>query len=403
MDSVIHYNEGQQQAIEKALKWYYLYSYKKRYFILGGLAGTGKSTVISAIVSRLNLPKYYKVIYTTFTAKASLVLRKQGLDSNTIHSTFYYVRKDKRSGRTFFTKRANLDESIKLIVVDEAAMVSDKLIEDILSFGVPTILSGDPSQLGPIMAKNTYMFDYNKMDALLTEIMRQKDESGILHLATKARTGEGINYGNYNESKVTKLYLLHDRLLEFDAILTWKNSTRRALNDFIRIHLLKRKTHLPIKGDKVLCLSNNYNYSIEYDKIGLYLINGLVGIVDKDFEDSHYNGQKCMKGIFYPDFLDEKNKFDVYCYKEIFEYYKQKIFNTTFEREKRANEEDEDEQQDLMSLIDYGYALTVHKAQGSGFDNVLVVDEYRGGYEFRKKWLYTAITRAKKSVTIATP
>lgn len=396
------YTKGQQEAIEKALKWYYLYSYKKRYFILGGLAGTGKSTVISAIVERLNLPKYHKVIYATFTAKASLVLRKQGLDSNTIHSTFYYANKDKRTGKTYFTKRHTLDESIRLIVVDEAAMVSDRLIEDILSFGIPTILSGDPSQLGPIMAKNTYMFDYNKMDALLTEIMRQDDESGILRLATLARTGGGIHYGTYNESKVTKLETLRDKLLEFDAILTWRNSTRRSINNFIRKHLLKRKTSYPIKGDKVLCLNNNYNYSIEYEKIGLYLINGLVGIVSSDFEESYYEGEKCLEGCFYPDFLNEKNGFHIYCYKQIFDMYKKEIFNTTFERDKKVNEDDE-EQQDMMSMMDYGYALTVHKAQGSGFDNVLVIDEYRGGYEFRKKWLYTAITRAKKKVVIATP
>lgn len=396
------YTKGQQEAIEKALKWYYLYSYKKKFFILGGLAGTGKSTVISAIVSRMNLPRYHKVIYATFTAKASLVLRKQGLDSNTIHSTFYYANKDKRTGKTYFTKKMKLDDSIKLIVVDEAAMVSDKLIEDILSFGVPTILSGDPSQLGPIMATNTYMFDYNKMDALLTEIMRQDDESGILKLATLARTGEGIRYGDYNESKVTKLETLRDKLLEFDAILTWKNSTRRSINNFIRKYLLKRKTSYPIKGDKVLCLNNNYNYSINYEDIGLYLINGLVGIVEGDFNDDYYEGQKCMKGCFYPDFLDSNNQFNVYCYKEIFELYRKGIFNTTFERDKKVNENDE-EQQEMITMMDYGYALTVHKSQGSGFDNVLVIDEYRGGYEFRKKWLYTAITRAKKKVVIATP
>lgn len=401
MANNITYTKGQAEAIEKAVKWYFLYSSKKKYFILGGLAGTGKSTVISAIVERLGIPSYNRIVYATFTAKASLVLRMNGLDSNTIHKTFYSTYKDNKTGRVYFSRKNKIDSNIKLIVIDEAAMASDRLIEDILSFGVPTILSGDPSQLGPVAAKNTYMFDYTKMDALLTEIMRQQNDSGILKLATLARTGEGIRYGKYNESLVTKMYYVQDKLLEYDAILTWRNSTRRMVNSFIRKHLLKRNSHYPQKGDKILCLDNNYNYELNYKNIGLYLINGLVGIATEDFEETNYQKINCLNASFIPDFLEEskENTFQVKAYKEIFDMYKYQNFNEKFELDKKQDEEDNG--YDMMTLLDYGYALTVNKAQGSGFDNVLVIDEYRGGWEGRKKWLYTAITRAKKKVTIA--
>lgn len=398
----IKYNECQEKAIEKALKWYYLYSHKKKYFILAGLAGTGKSTTIDGIVKRLNIPEYHRIVYATFTAKASLVLRINGLDSNTIHRTFYSTFKDKKTGKVFFSKKSSIDERIKLIIIDEVSMASDRLIEDILSFGIPTILVGDPSQLPPVAAKNTYIFDYEKVDALLDKIMRQQENSGILQLATKARLGYNIPYGYYNESKVTKFKFVQNKILDYDIVLVWKNDTRRKINRYIR-SLLGMKSIYPINGDKLLCLDNNYNYDLTYKGIGLYLINGLIGICKDDSEIDIYNGRKCLSLDFLPDFLNDeyKNYFHVKCYKELFEMYETEYDEEEL-RKIMKKEDDENYEDDLMSLIDFGYCLTVAKSQGSAFDNVLVIDEYRGGFEYRKKWLYTAITRARKSVTIAT-
>lgn len=398
MENII-FNKEQNEAIEKAIKWYYLYSDKRKYFILGGLAGTGKSTTIDAIVKGIGLPEFNRTVYATFTAKASLVLRIKGLDSNTIHRTFYSSYKDSK-GRVFFTKKSKIDENIKLIIIDEVSMASDRLIEDILSFGVPTILVGDPSQLPPVAAKNTYIFDYDKMDALLTKIMRQKEDSGILQLATLVRTGGKIKYGNYYESKVTKLKYVQNKMNEYDIVLTWKNDTRRRINTYIR-KLIGKTSKYPIVGDKILCLDNNYSYEINYKGLGMYLINGLIGICNKDAEISTYDGKPCLKMGFYPDFVEniKENTFSIKAYKEVFDSYGHKL-DSKFIANIKAMEEYEG--MDMMSIVDFGYALTVTKSQGSGFDNVLVIDECKGGYDFRKRWLYTAITRAKKSVTIAT-
>ena len=196
-------NPQQKDAISKAIRWWFD-PHKKPIFTLAGLAGTGKSSTVNILVNILGINKY-QVLYATLTGKASVVLRSKSCYSNTIHSVFYRVCVDPETGQTYFAKRKSLNGCIKLIVIDEVSMVDGKMMEDILSFGVPVLALGDPGQLPPLFHPNPYI---EHPDVLLTQVMRQSGESGILKMAYAVREGKRLHYGDYLESKVIPLHSL---------------------------------------------------------------------------------------------------------------------------------------------------------------------------------------------------
>lgn len=339
------------------------------------------------------------VIFCTLTGKASLVLRVKGNPSNTIHKTFYSVFKTRNSFG--FHLKKHIDSSIKLIVVDEAAMVSQPMIEDILSFGTPVLFLGDHNQLPPIFGANK-MMTLENADVRLTQAMRQSDSSGILTLANMAINGEPMNIGQYGASKVVRYNDIYDKMQDYDMILTYSNGTRRAVNQIVR-QQLGRKSIYPEKGDKLICLANNYNYQIDYDDIPIYVINGLIGICQEDATISSEESLELCNVNFIPDFLpaEDKYKFNLKCFMEIFEQYAKDVRKDAFIQALYDDSLD-DETLGNIAMVDYGYGLTVHKSQGSEAKNVLVLaSDFKGPVDTYNKWLYTAITRGKESVTVA--
>ncbi len=394
---MITYNVQQLDAIQKCVKWFFTNSYKDNLFVIGGLAGCGKSTVVKVIITMLGLTNN-DVVFATLTSKASLVLRLKGNPSNTIHKTFYSVYK---SGKTFrFNLKKRINNNIRLIVIDEVSMVSINMLNDILSFNVPVIALGDCGQLSPIFGGN--IFDIRKPDVFLTMVMRQSDESGILDLASKARNGESIPLGQYKASNVTTLEKIWDHMHEYDLILCYSNKTRRLYNSIIRKQKGFTQVY-PEKGEKILCLINNYNYEIEYDDIPIYLNNGLMGYVQENCSIINESGEiDVCKLSFIPEFIHDKDPnhiFNITCFKEVFEQYQIDISKEAF-IEQMVDETFDEDILGSIGMIDFGYCLTVHKSQGSEADRVLVLNDFKGSQDNYNKWLYTAITRAKKSVTI---
>ena len=133
---MITLNDQQLDAVKKCVRWYFTDSVYKHYFTIFGLAGTGKSTVLSIIIKMLGLNNQ-DVIFCTLTGKAALVLRMKGNPANTVHKTFYSVFKTRTSFG--FNLKRHINPNIKLIVVDEVSMITEKMLQDILSFGIPTI------------------------------------------------------------------------------------------------------------------------------------------------------------------------------------------------------------------------------------------------------------------------
>lgn len=401
MICMITFNEQQIEAIKKVVKWYFVDSFHQQIFALAGYAGTGKSTVINTAVKMLGIPTN-DVIFATFTAKASLVLRLKGNPSNTIHKTFYSVYKGKKS--FCFSLKHRLPSNIKLIVIDEASMINQKMLEDISSFGVPIILLMDAGQIPPVFGSNVYIDNPDKMmDVQLTKVMRQDDSSGILDLAMAARRGEPLELGQHKLSLVTTVSKIIDKIHTYDMVLCYSNKNRRILNKMIRDNLGYKSVY-PTKGEKVLCMMNNYNYTIEYADVPIFIINGLMSYVQEDAELTPRGDFDLLKLKFKPYFLDDNDPnttFDTVCFREVFEQYTKDPSKEAFIEELYSDKLEDDDLEDIC-MLDYGYAFTVHKSQGSEYDNPLLIVDIKGKtQDFYNKWLYTGITRAKKSVTIA--
>jgi exodeoxyribonuclease-5 len=338
-------------------------------FRLFGYAGTGKTTLARHLAESVD----GKVNFAAFTGKAALVLRSKGCEgASTIHSLIYRSRGDNEEAPTFTLNADGPASKAKLIVIDECSMVDEELGRDLLSFGVPVLVLGDPAQLPPV--KGGGFFTDAEPDAMLTEIHRQEADDPIVHLAMIVREGGRLSVGDYGLSRVIRRAdVERDAVLTADQVLVGLNKTRRAYNARIR-ELLGRSSKLPVVGDKLVCLRNDRQKGLLNG--GLWTVaemraskSQLVTMRVTPEEDA---GAKAVKVSVFPNYFEGTED------------------TLPFELRRHGDE------------FDYGYALTVHKAQGSQWDNVYLFDESYAFREHRARWLYTALTRAAKQVTIVT-
>lgn len=336
-------------------------------FRLFGYAGTGKTTLARHVAQSAS----GKVLFAAFTGKAALVMRSKGCErASTIHSLIYRPRDNGEEIPSFDLWDEAPASKAALIVIDECSMVDAELGRDLMSFGVPLLVLGDPAQLPPIQGGG--FFTEAEPDVMLTEVHRQARENPIIRLSMDIRTGRTISPGCYGETQiVTREALDGARVIGADQVLVGRNATRRAYNARIR---LRRgfQDPLPTADDKLVCLRNN-------KRKGLF--NGSLWSVKERPTDR----RDVIKMRLQPDagFAGRGVKVSVRseCFTggiEILEWPQRKPFDE----------------------FDYGYVLTVHKAQGSQWDDVVLFDESDAFQESRQRWLYTGITRAAKRLTL---
>jgi len=374
---------------------------------IGGYAGTGKTTVISELRKQLekkyiNLP----VAFVTFTGKASSVLRSK-LESNdslfdrdycgTIHGLIYRpeTRWDKKL-KTFVVvgwKKIPPDDlrhSQKLIIIDEASMVSQKTWKDLLSYEIPILAFGDHGQLPPI--GDGFGFHLMKdPEFLLTEIHRQALNSPIIKLSKFVREEGYIPFGIYSP-EVFKLSWRHPACKQkWDGvdytdnnlqILCGFNATRANLNDKIR-KTLGYTQDAPYPDEKIVCLANNHTIKIMNGQIGkvMWLMPAddayriTVDVDDEVYEC--YVSNQCFGEVQYT-LYDGSVKL------------------------KKAREAAWDNGFAKLDFFDYGYTISVHKSQGSEWDKIVLFEQrtQRWDDEYYAKWLYTAITRARAKLFV---
>lgn len=374
-------------------------------FRLFGYAGTGKTTLARHLAVDVRFP-----LFAAYTGKAASVLRDKGCpNAMTLHSLLYNVKdrskeklreleaeltamapdhpdrrekefflqqeRDKCKRPWFYVNEDSVLRATDLLVVDEVSMVDERIGKDILGFGKKVLVLGDPAQLPPV-AGGGY-FTNQKPDILLTEIHRQAAENPILQWATLARQGEVIPFGDLGLARKVRRDRIDDEWLAKAAgqVLCGKNDTRRDLNQRIRARL-GRTTTFPVKGDTLVMLMNDH-------KLGV--LNGTVCSAYSDGAQDERDSAVWLN-IKYPDGRHAKLLQSMRCDPGPF---------TGKEMAPRS---------DRLLQVDYGYALTVHKAQGSQWETVTVYDDGFGKREpdVRRKWLYTAITRAEKQLHIIT-
>jgi exodeoxyribonuclease-5 len=340
-------------------------------FRLFGYAGTGKTTLAKHLAEHVD----GEVKFAAFTGKAASVMRGKGCHgASTIHGLIYRARESGEEIPSFDLWDEAPASKAELIIIDECSMVDAELGRDLLSFGVPVLVLGDPAQLPPIQGGG--FFTDAEPDIMLTEVHRQAEGDPIIRLSMDIRAGEYLEPGRYGETEVVRRDDLDpERVLEADQVLVGRNATRRAYN----IRMRERRGFdgvMPAAGDKLVCLRNNR-------KKGLFN-GGLWSVKDRGQRKS---GAKAgiMTMRLLPD--DETGARGVKV------SVRPECFTGGIEKIDWARRKPYDE-------FDYGYVLTVHKAQGSQWDDVVLFDESFAFPDSRERWLYTGVTRAAKRLTV---
>jgi exodeoxyribonuclease V len=355
----------QDEALKAVAAW--LQKSNPQVFRLFGYAGTGKTTLAKHVAEHVD----GEVAFGAFTGKAASVLRAKGChDASTIHAMIYRARESDEGGPLFALNRSGPAAKADLIVIDECSMVDEELGRDLLSFGKPVLVLGDPAQLPPV--KGGGFFTEAAPDVMLTEVHRQATDNPIIRLSMAVREGYGFDFGAYGESRVLRRRDLETEMVtRADQVLVGLNRTRRLYNARIRA-ILGYRDPMPAAGEKLVCLRNDRTKG---------LLNGGTWTV----QTLRRGPPELVRLEIAPEDERRRRPVEVAVPREFFEGREDDIPAAT------RREFDE---------FTYGYALTVHKAQGSQWDDVMLFNESFAFREHRGRWLYTGLTRAAERITV---
>ncbi|HEY6736267.1 MAG TPA: AAA family ATPase [Candidatus Saccharimonadia bacterium] len=380
----------QAEAIRQIGAWYK--GKTAPFLTLGGYAGTGKTTLIAYLRTALrDFDEAASVAFCAYTGKATRVLEaklkeqrvmKRGDSVSTIHGLIYTT--EAGPGDTVrWIRKDKLERS--LIIVDEASMVDEAIWKDLLSFGIPVLAVGDHGQLPPVGSSFNLMA---QPQIKLERIFRQEAQSPIIEVATLARQAGAVPVKNFGDG-VRKLdrnlaetgQTVEEILGGYNGdllVLCGYNATRVKLNQAMRA-MRDMTSSGPESGDVVVCLRNNR---------AKHVFNGMLGVIKRvmpaiaDDTGLWYEAEIELEG--------EDYAYSGYILREQFGA------ATTVKDPPLAPDGQRGD------LWDFGYALTVHKAQGSQAPRVVVFEERfpRSSDEEWRRWLYTAVTRAERELTI---
>lgn len=415
-------------------------------FLLKGYAGTGKTTLISALVK--SLPSIGKrSVLLAPTGRAAKVLAKYSKKkSSTLHKKIYWIRTTK-NGNTFITLKENLHTNT-IFIVDEASMIPEdakdginkrSLLEDLIKYvyeGIDCklILIGDTAQLPPVNLDISPALDENNLDKKyqkqiihqeLKKVVRQEKNSMVLENATHLRELiEGnikklpkiklnqevvrISSGDELQEHIEKSY--GNSGVENTTIICRSNKRANQYNDRIRSEILWQEDIISA-GDILMVVRNNYFWLEEKSEAG-FLANGDIIEVTRIKEIIERYGFKFAKAsIRLMDYENENEidtillldtinsespslKYDEYkkLYKEVgLDYKGQKDINKKIKENEFFN----------AIQIKFGYSITCHKAQGGQWKNVFIDIGYFKKEMLNKnylRWLYTAFTRSTENL-----
>ncbi len=407
--------DDQSEAAALIEEWFF--HLNTQVFVLCGYAGTGKTFLVDYIVRKMGLIPGESAVFVAPTGKAASVLIRGGTPASTIHSLIYTREEDveiNEDGEIVseeflrFVLKSSLPKEIQLIVVDETSMVSDDLLHDLLSFGIKCLFCGDPAQLPPVYGRNSLM----QMPVItLKEIVRQERDNPIVQMSEAVRGGKFLPYGRYgdNAAVVPRRALTEEArrelFLKADQIIVGTNRTRSFVNREMRTYLGDfSENPLPVEGEKLICTLNDWSKPLD-EEGNFHLVNGIIGTCSNVREGEDGLGMLDFRA----DFLDTavcNLPFDAGVFLEgrYYHGYGAKACllangRLVHENNVGALRSAKVRREDTVARFEFAYAVTCHKAQGSEYDTVVVLDESRL-FSDGREWLYTAITRAKKNLVI---
>jgi ATP-dependent exoDNAse (exonuclease V) alpha subunit len=457
MDKLLFYNTLQnnfgfeptekQNVFFKNFSDFILNPYPSQIFLLKGYAGTGKTSVVNAIVKSINSINY-KIVLLAPTGRAAKVLSQYtNLNAFTIHKKIYFS--DQNAGNFNLTLQQNKHTNT-LFVIDEASMLSNEsqfqrnsLLEDVIQYiysgkNCKLLLIGDDAQLPPVFLpyspalnkeylKNEFFKEI--IEIIFNQVMRQSLDSGILYNATLLRLAiqennlKEFEFITINYPDITYLsdgYEIENAIqdsyqnngIEETTIIVRSNKRANLYNQQIRNRILGRESELS-SGDLVMVIKNNYYWLKEEDHasfiangdileiLKVYKIQELYGFkfakVKVNMLD--YPSQEAFDTILILDAIEieaasltqeQLNKL----FQEISQDYQEE--KNTYKRNKKVKE---NEYFNALQ-VKFSYCITCHKSQGGQWNTVIVEKPYLpDGVSIEYlKWLYTACSRAKEKL-----
>lgn len=419
-------------------------------FILKGYAGTGKTTLISAIVKVLPNLKLKSVLLAPTGRAAKVISNYSGKKAFTIHKKIYR-KKIAASPEMNFVLGDNIMENT-LFIIDEASMISDQvhdysrqsLLQDLISYvyngkNCKLMLVGDTAQLPPVGSaispalNEQFVSDQFRLKVFtyeLTDVVRQEKESGILFNATQlrelVRKGEEVfpkfkirGYKDIfrmtGERLVEGLNYAYDKYgMENTIVICRSNKNANAYNQNIRNRILYREEELT-GGDHIMVVRNNYYWLKPEDNSGDFIANGDIARIRKvrrieeqygfrfaelviellDYPDEEPLSCKVMLDTLYAETPSLSNADNKRFYEAVLQDYMH-IENKKF----RMEELKKDPYYNALQ-IKFAFAVTCHKAQGGQWPAVFIDQGYLTdemlNTEFLR-WLYTGVTRSNKEL-----
>lgn len=441
---------SQEEAIGRLAD--FIYEKGDRFlFLLRGYAGTGKTTLVSALVNALEDVRVRTVLLAPTGRAAKVLSQYAGKKAFTIHKWIYRVAT--RQGLRRFVRKENIF-SHTLFIVDEASMISaeggmgeipglSSLLEDLMDYVFSgehnrMLFIGDDAQLPPVHSDESpalnedflrSAFPVTIREGSLTDVVRQAEDSGILFNATLLRDKINSNdpsfplfsgrpFPDFTRVRGGELEELFNNLYDrndCDEIVTVTRSNKRAylFNNEIRSRVLYRENRIAT-GDYLMAVKNNYYWIEEGSEVG-FLANGDIMEVMAIHKQQELYGfsfaDVTVRLCDYPNYPD----IDIKIILESLEYDGPSLSPEDYRKLYLAVSEDYEDVADRRERakrikndpylnavqVKFSYALTCHKTQGGQWKHVLVDQGYLAedglDREFLR-WLYTAVTRGTENV-----
>jgi len=436
----------EQKNLIARLSSYIVSAQEQSIFIVNGYAGTGKTTLIGALVKALSGMEIKSVLMAPTGRAAKVMSGYCDTTAFTIHKKIY--RQKKIGAETaMFDLNINKDNNT-VYIVDEASMLSNhssetsmfgsgRLIDDLLEY-INTgsdnrlILVGDDAQLPPVgldfsPALNPLQMErYGEIDyASLTEVVRQEKDSGILHNATIVRQmlddGE-VGFPTFDAGFPDIQRITGGELIEAlqdsyagegiggTAIITRSNKRANQYNQGVRRNILGYDEELS-SGDVLMIVKNNYFYGEDQENSPIeFIANGDVAVVKRIYKNAEmYGFRYAYVKLSLPDYDD----YELECWILLDTLHSEspaltreqssRLFYAVegdyLDIKNRRNRYKKIQENEFFNALQvkFAYAATCHKAQGGQWPNVFV-DTMIFGNEMMtrdfQRWMYTALTRA---------
>lgn len=431
----------------------------RQVFLLKGYAGTGKTSIISSLV-RTMIGHHRRVVLMAPTGRAAKVFSNtSGFQACTIHKKIY--RQKSLLDADSFQLDRNLHEQT-LFLVDEASMISNeglsgstfgtgRLLDDLISYvysgkDCRLLMLGDDAQLPPVgelespalSAQALSLYGLGVQEFCLENVMRQLQESGILHNATVLReyTRDVAMPGGFRfklDGFKDVVKISGSDLIEtlstcysrdgIDETMVLCRSNKRAItyNNGIRNTILDREDEL-CRGDSVMIVKNNYYWTERmiaeegdsYTNIPSFIANGDIAVIRRVRRQRELYGFRFEDAtLSFPDYDDLEMEVTLLLdtlhseAPSLTRQESERLFSNVMEdyadipsRKEKMKKLRENEHFNALQ-IKYAYAVTCHKAQGGQWKNIFIdqgfVPEDGRDVEYYR-WLYTALTRATQTV-----